>query len=301
MARGIFVLGNGFDLDLGLETSFTDFAKSPYWTALMEGSSHSLDKDYLLGFLKSKYDLEKWIDIEASLLQYAIKKTRLNDFNHSDEDKADFISVRQALKEYLSFEQNNFVPKERSVAAILLRRLGALQQSKIYTFNYTEPEMLAVQCGFHMSHHVDHIHGALTDSGELILGIETDLEIDDRYAFLFKTQNRKYQHTNILNDLSDRDEYVFFGHALNGMDYGYFRTMYSLLSTSSLKVPHLTIITKDEDAEDAFKVFLRHQRISLQHLYSHSTPTFILTQEIYNGNEEERIKLVELLERMKGM
>ena len=70
MRKGIIILGNGFDLDLGLKTSYAEFAKSSQWAELMGGNIHSGDKDMLLGFLKSKYDVDKWIDIEAALLQY---------------------------------------------------------------------------------------------------------------------------------------------------------------------------------------------------------------------------------------
>ena len=31
MHKNIFVIGNGFDLDLGLSTKFSDFAKSSFW------------------------------------------------------------------------------------------------------------------------------------------------------------------------------------------------------------------------------------------------------------------------------
>ena len=29
----VFIIGNGFDLDLGLSTKYSDFAKSKYWPA----------------------------------------------------------------------------------------------------------------------------------------------------------------------------------------------------------------------------------------------------------------------------
>lgn len=141
----------------------------------------------------------------------------------------------------------------------------------------------------------------MADDGELIFGIETSsINIDERYAFLFKTQNRKYHHTDLLKDLRDKDEYIFFGHSLNGMDYKYFDSLFSSLAHSILKTPRLTIITKNEDDEYTFKNYLR-RHVSLQSLFSNSIPTFILTDEIYQGNENENRKVVELISRVRAM
>ena len=302
MAKGIFVLGNGFDLDLGLATSYSSFAGSMQWHDLMEGSLHSMDKKWLLGFLKSKCQVEKWIDIEAALLEYARNKTKGNDISHAAEDREGFGTLCQSLKSYLLEQQTSFRSTKNSVASLLLKRFGGLShESKIYTFNYTDPQALARSLGVMTAHRVEHIHGSLNDGDSIILGIETREEIDDQYAFLFKTQNRHYRHTNIMGDLRAKDEYVFFGHALNGMDYTYFRDTFTSLSTSISKTPRLTIITKDAKAEESFKVFLRKQSIPLQSLYSNAIPTFILTDEVYNGNEEEKMKVAELVERMGRM
>lgn len=35
MTKDFFILGTGFGLDLGLKTSYVDFAKSDYWQDLM--------------------------------------------------------------------------------------------------------------------------------------------------------------------------------------------------------------------------------------------------------------------------
>lgn len=31
MSKKVFIIGNGFDLDLGMNTRYSDFAKSEYW------------------------------------------------------------------------------------------------------------------------------------------------------------------------------------------------------------------------------------------------------------------------------
>ncbi len=303
MAKAIIILGNGFDLDLGLRTSYADFAKSTQWAKLMEGNSHSRDSHWLLGYLKGKYETERWIDIEFALLEYASEKTRMNHIAYAEGDANDFQALRKALKEYLKEQQDHFSLPGSSVASALLGyiRLAASRQSPLYTFNYTQLDVLARKCEMALRGDATHLHGSLADDDDIILGIETDKRIDERYAFLFKTQNRQYRHSNLLKDLRNKDEYVFFGHSLNGMDYEYFRNTFSLLSVGSNGTPRLTIITKDEAAENSFKSFLRNSRVSLQGLYSNANPTFILTDLVYRRDPEELRKLEGLMKRMASM
>lgn len=304
MAKGIIILGNGFDLDLGLETSYSSFAKSDQWKELMNNNEHSKDINWLLGFIKSKYEVDKWIDIEAALLEYAINKKRNNIIAYSNGDENDFNALRRSLKSYLKEQQSIFVrPTKKSVASWLLSCLGNISNdSRLYTFNYTQLDVLATRGNYNHIPDAEHIHGSLDDDGELIFGIETNsINIDERYAFLFKTQNRMYQHTDLLKDLMDKDEYIFFGHSLNGMDYNYFRSLFTTLARNALNTPRLTIITKNESDEYSFKNFLRDSNVSLQGLYSNTIPTFILTDEVYRGNDNEQRKVMELLERVRAM
>lgn len=303
MAKGIIILGNGFDLDLGLETSYSSFAKSEQWKDLMDNNEHSKDINWLLGFIKSKYEVEKWIDIEAALLEYAMNKTSNRIMAYSKGDETDFVALRRSLKAYLTEQQSYFRPTKKSVASILLTCLGEISNdSKLYTFNYTQLDVLAARCNYDSITDAEHIHGSLADDGELIFGIETSsINIDERYAFLFKTQNRKYHHTDLLKDLRDKDEYIFFGHSLNGMDYNYFNSLFVSLANSVSKTPRLTIITKNEVDEYSFKNYLRRMNVSLQGLFSNAIPTFILTDEVYRGNEDEQRKVMELLSRVRAM
>ena len=299
MSKTIIILGNGFDLDLGLQTSYSEFAKSHQWIELMKGNSHSRDDNRLLGYLQSKYDINQWIDIEAALLEYAKNKTRTKALVYAEDDAKDFDALCKALKDYLLEQQVSFVPKEKSVAYAFLRSMSQITgQICLYTFNYTLLNLLSGRCGISTMSDAMHIHGSLSDDDDIILGIETRDEIDDRYSFLFKTQNRRYRHTRILTDLREKDEYIFFGHSLNGMDYAYFQNTFNRLSSDSMRTPRLTIITKDKASENQFKNFLRKQYVSLQGLFSNSIPEIILTDLVYQRDLTEIQKLVQFFERL---
>lgn len=41
----VFIIGNGFDLDLGLPTKYSDFAKSEYWPVSESENNSSKEVD----------------------------------------------------------------------------------------------------------------------------------------------------------------------------------------------------------------------------------------------------------------
>lgn len=49
-------------------------------------------------FLKSKYEVEKWIDIESALFEFATVKTRNRDFDRANEDAKDYALLCCSLK-----------------------------------------------------------------------------------------------------------------------------------------------------------------------------------------------------------
>lgn len=62
----LLVIGNGFDLALGLKTSYIDFME---W--LM--NEHCMDGTDLYEFLSRKLKVKRWIDIENELRVFQIK------------------------------------------------------------------------------------------------------------------------------------------------------------------------------------------------------------------------------------
>lgn len=50
MAKKLLILGNGFDIDLGLKTRYSNFANSDIWKTLI-GKTYNFDQD-LLGALR---------------------------------------------------------------------------------------------------------------------------------------------------------------------------------------------------------------------------------------------------------
>ena len=62
------VIGNGFDINLGLPTSYADFVKSTHFDDMVKRGNE------LAKHLKSKFELQNWIDIENELKIIFFKK-----------------------------------------------------------------------------------------------------------------------------------------------------------------------------------------------------------------------------------
>lgn len=78
--RVVLVIGNGFDLDLGLKTKYNDYMNSDYFDRAHSISVyvHSDKKGVnLFNYLKEKAsDNHNWIDIEKELADFAIVRKR---------------------------------------------------------------------------------------------------------------------------------------------------------------------------------------------------------------------------------
>ena len=54
MPNNILIIGNGFDLDLGLKTKYSDFAKSDFWPKA------AVERSFLCQYLNQKKDKDEW-------------------------------------------------------------------------------------------------------------------------------------------------------------------------------------------------------------------------------------------------
>lgn len=145
MAKRLLIIGNGFDIDLGLKTRYSDFSKSNNWKTLMK-DTYSFETD-LLGVLLKAKEKDAWFDIEKTMNEYvrSIKPHDIVD-NNINKDKANFEKVSDALSNYLKEEQENRILNEDSYAAQVLRMIVEVGGFEIYTFNYTNLENIANSC-----------------------------------------------------------------------------------------------------------------------------------------------------------
>lgn len=294
------IIGNGFDLDLGLKTRYSDFAKSPQWTDLYESFNHA-EENNLAGFLKEKAKEDEWFSIEKHLAEYVKEKISQGDFEHVSDDQWFFELLEEHLNTYLELESANIQEKDSLAKKILNLMNKEKIFDKIYTFNYIPHDALHEWCGFEYEKDISYVHQRLNCG--IVLGVAENDITDDRYSFLRKVNHQSYQSTNLGNDLMKADEVVFFGHSLNTIDFDYFRDFFKACSKyNDVKQVdrHITIITKDERAILSIKNHLTTNGISVTLLNQYSHLSFVALDDYYRGDEVESDTINRLMSRLDG-
>jgi len=282
MTKNIFIIGNGFDLDLGLKTKYSDFAHSDYWPQY-DGSIIPNLKSYL----EDKRDTESWFDIENELLNYARadgEHTRsifdLASYNVR-RDMEYFAKIQSSLCLYIREQQTKEL-KKSSVASQVLK---LIQQNgyfnSIYTFNYTNLNEIAAKLNLSTSMRYTHIHGCVDDES-IILGVD-ETKLMEGYELLHKTMSASYRSHNIFNDLSAATEVVIFGLSFGQIDYTYLDRFFQSQSgrehIAEDKKKYITIFTKDEKARIDILKRLEEMDVNRQNLFTQSHFQIIRTND----------------------
>lgn len=288
--KTVYILGNGFDIELGYPTRYSDFINSKEWKTLL---SEELDSGLLI-FLENEANNYNWFDLEYSLLKYA---SNVSFTKNVTIDQEAYIRLCQALIIYIRriLEQKYKdvkTSKETNIARIFLENLNICDMSVCYSFNYTDFVYMYFLFHDYLFDHapnVINIHGYCGDFREeikfkynsIILGI-ADIyanKLAPGYDFLLKSSNSNYNSTKLDSDLKEAENIVIFGHSLNDMDKVYFEDMF-LTACEDMVHKKIFIITKDDDAVKSIKSNIRSMGVNLQKLYSSVTLDFYKTDEL---------------------
>ena len=231
----IIIIGNGFDLSLGLKTSYKDFIESDYFTSLIH-------KDNSLAFyLYGQQEINNWVDIEKELTNYSIQ---------TNEDKSkvknNFKELKNALMDYLKEAQEEEINQNSKAFEMMRNEIS--NTDIIYNFNYTNSvfrvaEILGIS-NIESKH--SFVHGSI-ENKNIIFGVQDNAKINDNHIFFKKSYNLNFAESNIIRILNinisgEKINLVIFGHSLGITDSSYFRNYFSSLisknSNSNLKLYH---------------------------------------------------------------
>jgi len=206
----IIIIGNGFDLNLGLKTSYKDFIESDHYKLLIA-------KDNLLAkYFMSKTDLNNWVDIEKEITQYSmyIKDTDPN-------VKINFKALKEALTKYLLEAQEAEIDQDSQAFKMIQEEIETAD--KIYNFNYTSTVYKVAEIlGIDISNKHSYVHGSI-ENMDIIFGVEDDARIFSKHIFLKKSYNKNYGESDIGQFLKDEHDLIIFGHSLGITDSSYFK------------------------------------------------------------------------------
>ncbi len=247
--KRMLIIGNGFDLDLGLNTRYSDFAKSPQWPFKEPTSA-------LAKFLQSKSQTNNWFDLEQAIGDFSKQSERLSfDDSNLNDNKADFKQLVDSLSNYLKIEETGDIHINSTAARVLKAFLYDIHyyhpDDTIISFNYTDLKNVSRIICPHFSVSYSYVHGSLKENN-IILGFGDSIDSREDCEFMRKSFNENYQPPSFLSSMLLADDIGFFGLSFGEIDYAYFDQFFNLIITldpqtgNPLFKKTLTFFTYDE-------------------------------------------------------
>ncbi|WP_345992504.1 AbiH family protein [Sulfurimonas sp. HSL-1716] len=252
----IIIIGNGFDLNLGLKTSYKDFIESDYFISLVR------ENNSLATYLVDKTKLNNWVDIEQEITQYSIQFKENDEFLHV---RNDFEALKTALTNYLKEAQTGKINQNSKAFEMIKNELDTA--NAIYNFNYTNSvfrvaEMLNIS---DIENKHSYVHGSI-ENMDIIFGVEDDAGTLSNHIFFKKAFNPNYGKSDIskyLKDNKDKHDFVVFGHSLGITDSSYFSDYINSLKFANKQAKLKFYYYGDIGYHEMIKIIDKYTRNSL--------------------------------------
>lgn len=217
--RTIIVIGNGFDLNLGLPTSYQDFLNSPQFQQLLQ------TENQLFAYLKDKYDLQNWVDIENELQVYSRECTIT--------DRNSFRIEHQKLCKCLCSYLNSIDYANINMDSFAYKTLSSFIKDEgvtLISFNYTDTINHIIR-EIHFSTSNDsiklhHIHGNASNHN-IVFGVEDQANINTNDVFLLKATQKAFNPIDLTKIFETAQNVIFLGHSLGSTDHHYFSSFFA--------------------------------------------------------------------------
>lgn len=291
--QDVLIIGNGFDLDLELKTSYNNFYESDFWPFK--------EPDTLMGvFLEQERHINNWMDLEEKIGEFAIRSyvgDIITQKNYHQKNEEDFYKIIRNLVEFLSVSENGAINQNSTASRVLSAQLNSYSIPEIISFNYTSIQKIAQRLGIQTVFTPYHIHGSLRDHN-IILGVGEkylykNCKLPEINDFFYKTSSPQYNPPQIAEILDKATKITFFGLSLGGMDAPYFSGLFQNLSKQTGKT--ITFFTFDDSSR---LQILRHLRnvegINLNDVWTRHRFEFIRTKD--NIDEAKVLNYIQRLD-----
>lgn len=255
----LLILGNGFDLSLGLQTSYVSFMESDLFqkrVAIKHYRNAKIDVHdrNIYNYLTYQKRMKNWIDVEMELKKYASQQ-RVEYYNDKGgltiTQNASYGQIKQFynvlcldLQTYmksLDYSSANF----KAPSLRLLQMILAKKRNDVVTFNYTDiTRLISKPRGS-----VEYMHGNINDG--IILGFQRFEDMAPGYEYMIKAENPLYKSRHLYAKMLDADEVVIYGHSLGETDHCYFKPFFEEQTKSNATPRRLTIFTLNRESRNA--------------------------------------------------
>lgn len=208
----ILVIGNGFDLNLGLPTRYKDFLSSSYFEELLD------NKNELCSYLQRQNELELWVDLECKLQEYSL----YNDAKDRTIFYKEYKELCFALCRYINNIDLSSI-NEKSKAYKMIIELVTYPKTLIINFNYTDSVkyIIGKNCLDLRATHIQ-VHGNARDNS-IIFGVEDKASIRPQDVFLRKSASIHFMPYDLEDKFKKAATINIVGHSLGQSDHHYFR------------------------------------------------------------------------------
>lgn len=291
----LLFIGNGFDLALGLKTSYKDFVNSDHWPFERNIHSDSIKRTDTLEYAIQKFTSEnldldsgqvRWIDIEDQIRQYALNLSDKNSlFSPSPASKElpslnrECLSViKDAFSRYLletigdDFKNQSFTVNDtfRTIFG-LIRHYD--EAPVVYSFNYTDTHSALSSIAGMFGHKVTHVHGVVDKRrSDIVFGINDETTPTPDHRFFLKSFQSGYRTNKMIEDLESAETIIFYGMSFGANDINYFKEFFTKIVSEypPQKKRTIYIFTLDDNSEYDIKNFILDAQVSVQQLYRYT-------------------------------
>ena len=213
----VLVVGNGFDLDLGLPTSYNDFLGSNQFESLERSGNN------FAHHLRSVQQDQRWVDIEIELAMYS-------EYAATAYETTDFLREYQglcrALSDYISCLDYDLINKNSRAATVLAGIATDAKELCVVNFNYSRSLEILLPRG--PSVNVIQVHGAAARRN-IVFGVHDAAEITKDHIFLRKSAAPAFFDDCLISDILKNayQSVTVFGHSLGQSDHTQFREFFN--------------------------------------------------------------------------
>jgi len=206
------IIGNGFDINLGLPTGYENFIESAQFETLINNGNQ------LAVHLKNNYNLKNWIDIEKELSLYSMEGA-------TESYKKEYDDLSASLTDYIN-DIDYLKMKKHGAAYDLMHQIAKGKSFIILDFNYTKSIRLLLS-NFGLSDerielcHLK-VHGE-AEKRNIVFGVEDKAPIKPEHVFIRKAYNKSFKALNFTELYKNVSSVMFFGHSLGESDHTYFK------------------------------------------------------------------------------
>lgn len=251
--KNVLIVGNGFDLNLGLKTSYSDYLNSKIFKSIKNNS--------LAEYLEAHSKTSRWIDIEKELYEYSThlfwklgstfnpimgKENLIKYLRHN------YYEICYSLRKYLIEATNCTIELDNKAAYNIISKVFTSNlYTYILTFNYTEiieriQQLYFPSCN---KYYINHIHGSLQNNN-IVFGIEDSAEVAKKHVFLYKSYNTTQNINGLISVFGNAKNITFFCYSLGETDHSYFDDFFNAQTKPDCDRKRFTFYYYGQEAYD---------------------------------------------------